>query len=650
MKIMPLLKDILIYKGPKDHDRFELLEDEEMEIGKAPGEEGEDQSSQSENNADEISKSQGDSKNGNVIKSEDDSKKGQPDKHTDGQKAQADDNKVQGDSQKSGKPISFDEWNSNKSAGSKPSESETQSKKDGRSSDDRTDEKIASDLKTNLEKMKEKLHVPVNQDVVIREFKILQQCKAFIVYIDGMANNTTINDFVLRQLMGYRNQNAGNRDDFSESDIICNSDFILENLLASNQSTKVTEYSKAIQQVLNGLTALFFEGEACSIIIETRGFPSRGVSMPMTEQVVSGPQEAFVENLRINITLVRKIIKSKNLITEIYPIGKVDQINCAIVYMRDIANPKVVDEVKRRILNLDIDIAIGDGVLDQLIEDHPFSLFPQILSTERPDRTASFLLDGKVAIISDGAPFASIAPVTLFHMFHTSEDSTLRWQYATFLRYIRAVASFFAVLLPGLYIGLTLYHKQMIPTELLASLYEARENVPFPSIIEILLMEISFEIIREAGIRVPGLVGQTLGIIGAIVLGQAAVSAGLVSPVLIIIVAITGLGSFAIPNFDLSFAFRIMRFIFIFLGAIAGFYGITAGLFILGSLGVSIKSFGVPFFSPIAPKTKSSPDIINKMPAWLQTQRPDFLNTRDRKRGNEPVRKWASGKEGEAQK
>jgi spore germination protein KA len=317
--------------------------------------------------------------------------------------------------------------------------------------------------------------------------------------------------------------------------------------------------------------------------------------------------------------------------------------------MKEIANPKIIKEVKRRIQNLDIDFAIGDGVLDQLIEDHPFSLFPQIISTERPDRTASFLMDGKVALICDGTPFASIVPVTFFHMFHTSEDSTIRWQYATFLRYIRVIASFFAALLPGLYVALTLYHKEMIPTELLSSLHKARENVPFPTLIEVLLLEVSFEIIREAGVRVPGVIGQTLGIIGAIVLGQAAVAAGLVSPVLIIIVAITGLGSFSIPNFNLAFSIRIVRFIFIFLGALFGFYGIAAGLYVFGSIAASMKSFGVPYFSPVAPKTKSSPDVVNKAPAWAQTQRPDFLNTKDRRRGGEPVRKWTDGKDGEKQ-
>jgi spore germination protein KA len=210
------------------------------------------------------------------------------------------------------------------------------------------------------------------------------------------------------------------------------------------------------------------------------------------------------------------------------------------------------------------------------------------------------------------------------------------------------IATCIALFLPGMYLALTLFHHEMIPTELLASLAKAREHLPFPTVIEILLMEVSFELIREAGIRVPGVIGQTLGIIGAIILGQAAVAAGLVSPVLIIVISITGLGSFAIPNFSLAFGVRISRFFFIFCGAVAGFYGIAAGIFIFGGFACSMKSFGVPYFSPVAPKTKSGRDTIWRMPAGMQKTRPDFLNTRNRTRMESPVRGWAAqGKKGD---
>ncbi len=499
---------------------------------------------------------------------------------------------------------------------------------------------VAKKLQTNLKKIKLEFNIPSNQDIVIREFKVLQQCNAFIVYIDGMADNKIINDFILRQLMEHRSNEINEKNNIV--------DYVENNLLAANQITKESDYKHIIRQVLNGLTALFMDDCEQCIIIETRGFEKRTITPPVNETVIRGPQEAFVENLRTNITMVRRIVRRQDLVTEMIPIGRSNNMTCAILYVKNIINPKIIEEVKRRINSLDIDFVATDGVLDQLIEDHPLSLFPQILSTERPDRTASFLMDGKVAIICDGTPYASVVPVSFFHMLHTSEDYSLKWQYGSFLRIIRSIAAILSVFLPGLYIALTLYHPEMIPAELMTSLLKARENLPFPAIVELLLMEISWEVIREASVRVPGVIGQTLGIVGGVILGQAAVAAGLVSPILIIVVSITGLGSYTIPNFFLGFGIRIIRFAFTLLGAAAGFYGLSAGVFIFGGIACSMKSFGVPYFSPVAPKTNSNRDLIIRAPAYTNMERPDFLNTRNRTRAGKIVRGWTnSGGEGD---
>jgi len=573
MNLGTIIKNIFIYKEPKKYDQFELLEDEAEDKGQAQTNEQNDDNSQ-------------------------DTAATKP---------------------RNKRRVRVPKFLHGKS------DEESQQKKNNGSG-------VYKKLKDNLDKINLEFNAPTNQDVVIREFKILQQNSAFIVYIDGLADKDTINDYILRQLLERQN---------TEIDIKTNMvDYIANNLLAANQIIKESEYSKIVKQVLNGLTALFIDGSEVCILIESRGFEKRTVSPPLNETVVRGPQEGFIENLRTNITLVRRIIRNKDLITEMLPVGKTNNMTCGLLYIKGITNPKIIDEVKRRINSLDIDFISSDGILDQLIEDHPFALFPQILSTERPDRVASFLMDGKVAIICDGSPYAGIVPISFFHMIYTSEDYNLRWQGGTFLRIIRMFAIIMAIFLPGLYLALTLYHQEMIPTELLLSLHKARENVPFPTIIELLLMEISWELIREAGVRVPGVIGQTLGIIGGVILGQAAVAAGLVSPILIIIVAITGLGNFAIPNFGLAFGIRILRFVFILLGAFAGFYGIAAGIFIFGGLACSMKSFGVPYFSPVAPKAKSAPDIILKMPAWMQKERPDFINPLNRARAGKVVRGW----------
>lgn len=491
---------------------------------------------------------------------------------------------------------------------------------------------ISKDLQHNRLRIEQEFNLPRNKDVIIRDILVSKSTKAFIVYVDGMADKTTINDFILRPLMAVSN--------FRSPKDECNIDYIIENLLSVDQIAKTFTYDEVISQILKGLTALFIQDCHECVLIESRGFEKRNVEQPVTEAVISGPHEAFTENLRTNLTLVRKIIKNKNLITEMLPVGKTNNSTCGIMYLDGTANMKIVDELKRRIESIEIDFVAGNGMLNQLIEDHPYAIFPQILTTERPDRTASFLMEGKVIFICDGTPYASAVPVTFFHMFHSPEDSFIRWQYGTFIRLIRFSAFLLALFLPGFFVALTLYHAEMIPTELLLAIESSRESVPFPVIAEILMMEIAFELIREAGIRVPDVIGQTLGIIGALILGQSAVAANLVSPILVIIVSITGLGNFAMPNYFLGIAIRILKFLFIFLGFFAGFYGISIGIFIIGGMACSMKCFGVPYFTPIAPKTKVNPDVIIRQPIWKQKMRPDSLNSPNEKRAGNMVRGW----------
>lgn len=496
---------------------------------------------------------------------------------------------------------------------------------------------VANQLSANLDAIKQKFGMPKNQDIAIREFKIGRKIKAFIVYISGMADKQTLNLSIFPQLMS--------KDIVDELGEECPVDYLMENVLTIHSVTKAKEYKEIILQVLNGVSALFVEGCSECILIETRGYEKRSVDQPITETVVIGSQEGLTENLRTNLTLIRKIVKNEKLMTEMLPIGNTNNSDCAIMYLEGIANPKVIQEVKKRIKKINTDFVFGAGMVEQFIEDNPFMLFEQVLTTERSDRAASFIMEGQVLIIADGTPFAITVPVTFFRLFHTSEDSFLRWPFGNFLRFIRLFGLFCATLLPGLYTALVLYHPEMIPTELLASIAKAKETVPFPTVIEVLIMEVSFELIREGGIRVPSVIGQTLGIVGALILGQAAVTAGLVSPILIIIVSVTGLGSFAIPNYSLGLAIRIERFLFIFAGAAFGFYGISLVVFLLAISACSMKSFGVPFFSPAAPRTKVNPDVSFKAPIWMQKNRPDAFNTPDRKRQGDNVKNWSSEKD-----
>jgi spore germination protein KA len=520
------------------------------------------------------------------------------------------------------------------------------SKDETETSKQEQNDKVSSDLKYNLDKINKEFASSYNADMITRKFKIAKKIDTFIANIDGMVDRTFITDFIIHPLMKIENFDEY----FKGNHLTPIVDYISDNVISVNELDKVEGYETILLRILNGDTALFVDGCDACLMINTRGYEKRSVDKPIIENVVLGSQEGFTEHLRTNITLIRKIIKNKNLISEMINIGQTNHAFCAVMYMNGIVNQEVVKEVKKRINSIDADFIIGNGMLGQYIEDNSFMLFPQMLSTERPDRAASFLMEGKVIIISEGTPFAEAVPITFYHLMQTSEDSMLRWQYGTFLRIIRVFGVLISTLLPALYVGLTLFHQEMIPTELLASIVRTKENVPFPTLVEILLLELSFELIREGGIRVPGVIGQTLGIIGALILGQAAVTAGLVSPILIIIVAVTGLGSFAIPNYPLGIGLRIIRFFFTFLAAIIGFYGITIGLFVVACLTCNMKSFGVPFLSPVTPKSKANPDLIIRQPIWKQETRPDFSNVPNKRRQTVNSRGWKNKNNGENNK
>jgi len=499
--------------------------------------------------------------------------------------------------------------------------------------DNYTGSGVSLTVKENLDKLKKEFKMPTNEDIYIREFKISENTGAAIAYVEGMVDRIMISDLILRPIMTSERLTA-----LEEG---CAIDFIFNYVLSVNKVKRTDNFvNTVITDLLDGFAVLFVDSCSECLLIDCKGYEKRSIEKPATETVIKGSQEAFTENLRTNITLIRRIVRNKNLVTEIIPVRSTNNLTCALMFVDGIANPKLINEVKRRIKSINTDIVSSDGMLEQLIEDKTFSIFPQVLSTERPDRAASFLLEGQLVVISQGSPFAFAVPVTLFHLYHTAEDANLKWQFATALRFIRILGMLSSALLPGLYLALTLYHREMIPTELLVSIARAKESIPFSGLVEVLTMEISFEVIREAGIRVPGVIGPTLGIIGALILGQAAVAANLVSPVLIIIVAVTGLGNFAVPNYSFATSIRVLRFLFIFVGYIAGFYGISACITIIIANMCNLKSFGVPFLSPVAPQTARSSDLLVRKPIWQQKKRQDYLNVLDEDRQPEDARGW----------
>ena len=508
------------------------------------------------------------------------------------------------------------------------------------------DKAVSSKLSKNLDFLKYKYNTLISSDVIIREFSLLAndiKYDAFIIYIEGMVDSKVINEFVLSPLMLKNSANTFKEKQkkfVSEKNIdkvqIKNfktekqtnlSNYIYNSLIPQNNVTMVSKFSDIYESINMGNCVLFIDSLDIAFDSDVKGFKQRSIEAPSNEIVVRGSQEAFVESLRTNTSMIRRLVNNENLVLKNIKVGKLTKTQVAIGYINGLANPDLVAEVTYRINNLDIDYLTSSGQLEQLIEDSPKSVFPQMIATERPDKVTNFLLEGRVCAIVNGSPYALVMPGVFVDFLSSPEDLNLKFQFSNLQKIIRLLAMFLSLLLPGLYIAITNYHQELLPTELLFTMTAARESVPFPTFIEILLMEISFELIREAGLRVPTPLGSTIGIVGALILGEAAVSASLVSPILIIVVAITGICSFSIPDFSLNFAFRLCRFAYIILGYIAGFLGIGVGFFIQLILMCNLKSFGAPYITPFAlNKNKRSISNYFVHPIWKRERNSTFVH------------------------
>jgi spore germination protein KA len=484
------------------------------------------------------------------------------------------------------------------------------------------------------EKLENIFELPINQDIVIRDFTIPSlKLTAFIIYIDGLTDRYSQCFAVLQPLMILTDEDHRTKEPINTA---------YELLVPTHQVQRSAQITDIVNGIMDGSTILIIDQSSEALILETKGWEHRGIEKPSHEPAVRGPQEAFNENFRASTAAVRRYLKDPKLVTEIFRVGKRSNTLTAIMYIKDIANPKLVEEVKYRIRTIatSTDYIAETGALEELIEDHPQTIVPQMLSTERPDRLAAHLREGYIGIVMANSPDSLIIPTTYAIFIHAAEDYYLRWPFGNFLRLIRGAAIFMALLLPSFYIAVVNFHQEMIPTDLLLAMTAAREVVPFPAIVEILFMEFSFELIREAGVRVPSIIGPTIGIVGALILGQAAVAASIVSPVLIIIIALTALASFVVPNYNASFTIRILRFIFIILAGMLGFFGIAFGIFIMTLHVANLNSFGVPFLSPIAPYRPHNEDRIIRPHLYEQPNRPVYLRPLDLIRQNTNPRRW----------
>jgi spore germination protein KA len=478
--------------------------------------------------------------------------------------------------------------------------------------------------------------VDLNKDIVLKKLHLASQREfcALLVFIDGIVDKTIIHQTILKPLVS-----AQVASQIRLQGLMAKS---IQEIIPNSQTALIREFSDIESSINGGDAVLFIEGCEEALVIEVRGGKRRAVSTPQTEGAVRGSQEAFTEVLRVNTALVRSVLRTSDLITEMIVIGKRGRLLCAVMYIQSIANEKLVEEVKRRLRGISIDYLSESGALMQMIVDHPYSWFPQTLSTERPDRVADNLTEGRVAILMEGSPFVNIVPIGFVSLLQSAEDFSLPAFYVTMIRYVRILGAIFTTFLPAIYLALSTFHQEAIPTDLVLAIAASREQVPFPAVFEIMIMLIAFELIREGGVRIPGMLGPTIGIVGAIVLGQAAVSAKIVSPLMIIVVAVSGLASFTIPEYRLGMALRILSFIFLVLGSIFGLVGIAIGFLLTVALLANMKSFGVPYLGPMAPRANLGADLIARGNVENQKQRPDSLNTKDPTRQPPQSRIWSN--------
>lgn len=472
-----------------------------------------------------------------------------------------------------------------------------------------------------------------SSDIVFREFSLRakEEIPCMLGVVDGLIDKHILDSYILRILM----VDLVNDPDFREMTLSNVHDSLMKLLTPANEIKKVNRMGEAIDAMLSGDAVLYIGDTQEALVIGARGWQSRGVSEPQTESTIRGPKEGFNETLRTNTSLLRRKIKHPSLRLVSMKIGDLTKTDVVIAYVENIASPDVVSEVLKRLSRIKIDAIISGDVLEEFIEDVPYSPLPQIYHTERPDIVASNLLEGRVAIMIDGTPTVLIVPITLAKFMQVNEDYYERAMIVVLIRFVRYLGAMIAVLAPSIYIAVTSFHQEVLPTSLALSIAAGREATPFPALIEALLMTLTLEILQEAGLRLPKPIGQTIGIVGALVIGDAAVKASLVSPIMVIVIGLTAVSSYAIPAYDLAIAVRLTRFPLMILSGTMGFWGLGVGLYAGLIHLLSIRSFGVPYMSPIAPLRIRAllQDTFVRAPWWAMKRRPELIDTDDPKSG-----------------
>lgn len=479
---------------------------------------------------------------------------------------------------------------------------------------------VSAVLDENEARIRGEFHCDINKDILLRRFLMGGYLPALAVCINGMASSRQVNDFILRQGM-----RPHCMDDVGSD----RARYAMEHVFAQQEAALETDWLCIKAAILQGQTAVFLEGEPQAVVMDTRGFEKRSVPEASNEKVVKGPHESFNESLRTNVTLLRRIIKTDDFICEYQDAGGQNHIALVVAYRKTTVNPHLLTEVKRRLQNIDTRMILSDGTIEQLTEPHSLSPLSQILCTERPDRVAAHIMQGHVAVLVEGSPSANVMPATFFTLMSTAEDTYMRRPLGNILRIVRYIGAGLSVLLPGYFLAAAQHHPGMLSTEVLSTIISSRQMVFLPLGVEMVFLLWVFQLLREAGIRVPGSAGQAIGIIGGLILGQAAVAANMVSTVVLILVALCGLGNFTIPDYSTQIAAEYFRLFLALLGWLGGLLGFTMGVLLVGAWMVSLKSYGVPFLAPVSPKTHTDRPGIFRGRVTTRRRATDYTNTNE---------------------
>lgn len=464
-----------------------------------------------------------------------------------------------------------------------------------------------------------------SDDLVVRIIKIGQKNNIVvcIIYTDNLIDTLALQELI-DSLLYKLNPSDIEGQNQGDGSIL---DSLKEKAVTVGGIAEVTDYNTLTTNILSGHAALLLDNDTRAITVKIPGFEKRSVEEPQSATLIKGPRDGFTETIGINTALLRRRIRSSNLWMEAKEIGRVTKTKVVVAYIKGIANEDVIKEVHARLDSINIDAILESGYIEELIQDETYTPFPTIFNTERPDAVAGKLLEGRVAIFVDGSPFVLVVPSLIVEFFQASEDYYMRSDISTLLRFLRFFCFFLALIAPSLYIAVLTYHQEMLPTTLLIGLAAQREGVPFPAFMEALMMELAFEILREAGVRMPRAVGQAMSIVGALVLGQAAVQAGLVSPAMVIIVSLTAIANFCFPAINLATTVRMLRFGMMTLAAVFGLIGIMFGLILLCIHLSTLRSFGVPYTTPAAPFIlQDQKDVFFRIPWWGMFSRPRLIS------------------------